>query len=547
MTYLMMRSSRFASISLALVITVAMSSIGCDSGSSETTAEASEQGASSDKTAPEDAAEGEWCKGHGLPESHCTECHPELIDKFKEAGDWCAEHGFPESACPECNPMSPPGDEDVKPEAQSAAQGEWCTGHGLPESHCTKCHPELIDKFKEAGDWCAEHGFPESACPTCNPMDPPAPEVPTGSIAAIPSVEPGTQVVFKQADHEKAVGIETSPAREVPVGLGTRAPARIEFDRNHFADVRAAVPGIVRDVVIDLGQSVERGAPLFVLESAHVGEVQGKIHAAKEELKTARAELERQEKLAKKGLTPTRKAELARQDFAESKSRLRSLESSLRLAGGSGTSSNGRYTLRAPIDGTVVARPGVVGAFATDKTSLATITDTGTMWAMMDVSEKDSFALANGQPVVFTVDGATDEAGESLEFQGVVTWIAPQVDSRTRTVKVRAEIDNSDGKLRANQFARAEIGIAPDKKGVVVPKEAVQRLDEGTVVFVRKKQGTYEPRVVEAGRSDGKVVQVRGNLEAGEAVVTTGAFILKTELSKDSIGAGCCEVPEQEE
>jgi cobalt-zinc-cadmium efflux system membrane fusion protein len=444
--------------------------------------------------------------------------------------------------------MTPPGEAKAQAAEHSAGNGEWCKGHGLPESHCTKCHPELIDKFKAAGDWCEEHGFPESACPTCNPMDPPtAPKqagsqagTQAGGIAAIPGVEPGTQVIFKQDDHEKAVGIETVAAREVPVGLGTRAPARIEFDRNHFADVRAAVPGIVREVLVDLGQEVEKGTPLFVLESAHVGEVQGKIHAASEELKTARADLERQKELEEKGLTPTRNVELARQEFEAAKSRLSSLRSSLRLAGGSGTSTTGRYTLRAPIAGTIVSRPGVVGAFATEETSLASITDTKTMWAMMDVAEQESFTLEDGQPVVLAVDGA-----KGVEFKGKVTWISPQVDSRTRTVRVRAEIDNSDGRLRANQFARAEIGIAPDQRGVVVPKGAVQRLDQGSVVFVRMEQGTYEPRVVEPGRSDGEIVQVRGNLEAGEPVVTTGAFLLKTELSKDSIGAGCCEVPEE--
>ena len=474
-----------------------------------------------------DAADAEWCKGHGLPESHCTKCHPELTDKFKEAGDWCEEHGFPESACPECNPMQPPG-------ATAAANTDWCGEHALPESKCTKCNPELTAKFKEQGDWCAEHGFPESACPKCNPQTPP------GGIAQIPGIEPGTQIIFKQTGHEKAVGIETVPAREVPVGLGTRAPARIEFNRNHLADVRAAVPGIVREVLVDLGQKVEKGTPLFVLESAHVGEVQAQIRSASEELKTARANLERQEKLFAKGLSAERKVEVARRDSEEAESRLSSLRSSLRLSGGTGTSSTGRYTLRAPIDGTIVYRPGVVGAFATEETSLATVADTSTMWAMLDVAEQESFALKNGQPVVLTVDGA-----QGLEFAGKVSWIAPEVDSRTRTVKVRAEIDNTDGRLRSNQFARAEIGIAPDLSGVVVPKGAVQRLSEGTVVFVRKEEGTYEPRVVEAGRSDGEIVQVRGNLKVGESVVTTGAFILKTELSKDSIGAGCCEVPEE--
>jgi cobalt-zinc-cadmium efflux system membrane fusion protein len=498
-------------------------------------------GQEAEQAAEHSAENGEWCKGHGLPESHCTKCHPELVDKFKEAGDWCEEHGFPESACPQCNPMTPPGQE-AKQEAEHAADnGEWCKGHGLPESHCTKCHPELVDKFKEAGDWCEEHGFPESACPECNPMEPPgsAQLDQQASPQAIPGVEPGTRITLRRDDHEDTVGIEVVAAKEVPVGLGTRAPARVEFNRNTLADIRAAVPGIVRRVLVDLGQTVEKGDPLFELESAHVGELQSKMRSSKEALRSAKSNLERQQKLREQGIAADRAVEVARQEFEAAQSTISSLQSALRLAGGSGTNATGRYMLRSPLAGTVVDRQAVVGSFATEETSLATVVDTTTMWAMIDVSEDKSFSLHTGQPVVLAIDGA-----EGVEFSGEITWISPQVDRRTRTVKVRAEIDNADKRLRANQFARAEIGIAPDKRGVVVPKDAVQRLGEGAVVFVRLDAGEYEPRAVEPGRSDGDLVQIKGDLKVGEPVVTTGAFILKTELSKDSIGAGCCEVPE---
>jgi cobalt-zinc-cadmium efflux system membrane fusion protein len=486
-------------------------------------------------TRPEHADPADWCAGHALPESMCTKCHPDLVPKYKAAGDWCAEHGFPESVCPKCNPMQPPGAES-EPTTTAAehapGNGEWCAGHAIPESHCTKCHPELIPKFKAAGDWCAEHGFPESMCPICNPQTPP------GGVAPIEGLKPGTKIIFKKDAHEAAVGIEVVEARKAPVGLGITAPARIEFNRNRLADVRAPVPGIVHDVRVDLGQKVEKGAALFVLESADVGGVQAKIQAAEQELETARANLERQKKLHENGLAAARQVEVARRDFQTAESRLGSLKNALRLAGASGASSSGRYTLRAPIAGSVVARPGLVGAFATEQTSLATIADTSTMWAMIDVPENESFALDSGRSVTLSIDGAA-----GAEFTGKITWISPRVDPRTRTVTVRAEIDNSRGRLRANQFALAEIAVAPDKMGVIVPRDAVQRLDGGTVVFVRLGEGKYEPRVVEVGRSRDEFVQVRGRLKPGEPVVTTGAFILKTELSRDSIGAGCCEVP----
>lgn len=126
--------------------------------------------AATQKAAPHADGAHDWCAGHGLPESKCTKCNPELTAGFKEAGDWCEDHKFPESACPVCNPQAPPAS---AMEVRHGTADDWCAGHGLPESMCTKCNPELTEAFVAAGDWCSAHGFPSSACPSCNPMSPP--------------------------------------------------------------------------------------------------------------------------------------------------------------------------------------------------------------------------------------------------------------------------------------------------------------------------------------------------------------------------------------
>ena len=100
---------------------------------------------------------------------------------------------------------------------------------------------------------------------------------------------------------------------------------------------------------------------------------------------------------------------------------------------------------------------------------------------------------------------------------------------RTRTVAARAEIPNDGGKLRANQFARASIETGASRTAVSVPREAVQGVGEREVVFVRTAPGVYEPRVVRR-RGDGERVQVEGRVAAGDAVATTGAVLLRTEI-----------------
>jgi cobalt-zinc-cadmium efflux system membrane fusion protein len=179
----------------------------------------------------------------------------------------------------------------------------------------------------------------------------------------------------------------------------------------------------------------------------------------------------------------------------------------------------------------------VLGAKAGPETALATLADTSSMWAMLDVSEWDATLVRPGQPVKVRVDGLV-----GLVFEGKLTWVSAEVRPRTRFVRARAEIANPRGLLRANQFARATVSVSAPRGGVSVPVESVQSLGNGHVVFLRLREGVYEPRVVVLGRTDGTRVHVTGRVKVGDAVVTTGAFLLRTELSRDAIGSGCCEV-----
>lgn len=469
----------------------------------------------------ETATAADWCAGHGLPESKCTKCNPSLIPQFQATGDWCEEHGFPESVCPVCNPQLPPG-------AAGLPVADWCIEHALPESKCTKCNPSLISKFQAAGDWCAEHGFPESVCPVCNPGQPP----PGAEQAAIEA----RVVRFRSPDIESLAGIRTVAAQRAKASAAVECTARITFDSDRVADIRAIVPGIVRRVRAKLGANVERGAPLFELESTRVGEIQGALQTARERVRTALANLTRQRELRVSDIASARQVEVAEQDFASAQAEVRTAEATLRMAGAAKSAPSGRYTLSAPIGGTVVRRPAVVGMLATESESLATIADLSVMWVLCDVPEADASKVALGQRLLVTTDGGGEEA-----IEGEITWIAAEVDPRTRTVTARAEIKNPQRRLRANQFARARIQIGTLRSGVTVPRAAVQRVGEREVVFVRTAQGVYEPRVVQR-HGGGDLVQVEGLVQVGDLVVTTGAVLLRTEIMPGSIGAGCCEV-----
>lgn len=465
-----------------------------------------------------DHAAADWCLGHGLPESKCTKCNPELVEKFKQANDWCEEHGFPESACPKCNPQPEPSAQPIV---------DWCLEHALPESKCTKCNPSLVAEYRQARDYCDEHGFPESACPLCNPQ--PAP--PGAEEAALEA----RVVRFRSADIEQAAGVKTVAATRSTTAPEVRATARIAFDENRLADVRALVPGVVRSVRVDLGAVVKPGEALFRLESTRVGEIQGALEAARKRVGTARRYLERQRRLQSSGLANANDIELAEQRLADAKADARTAAASLRMAGAPRSKPSGGYTLHAPIAGTVVRRPAVIGLLATEQQSLATVADTSVMWVLCEVPETSAGGLEPGLPVRVEV------AGTATVLDGKLTWVSAEVSPRTRTVAVRAEVKNPKGQLRHNQFATARIQVGAPRGAVSVPRAAVQRVGDRELVFVRRQAGVYEPRVVRR-QGDGDPVYVQGRVRPGDAVVTAGAVLLRTEILPGSIGAGCCEV-----
>src|SRR5690606_7356204 len=133
---------------------------------------------------------------------------------------------------------------------------------------------------------------------------------------------------------------------------------------DRVADVRAIVPGVVRQLRSELGAQVERGEPLFELESTRVGEIQGALQTAQERVRTAQANLARQRELRASDISSARQVEVAAQELASAQAESRTAAATLRMAGAAQSTPSGRYTLIAPISGTVVRRPAVVGLLA---------------------------------------------------------------------------------------------------------------------------------------------------------------------------------------
>jgi multidrug efflux pump subunit AcrA (membrane-fusion protein) len=166
-------------------------------------------------------------------------------------------------------------------------------------------------------------------------------------------------------------------------------------------------------------------------------------------------------------------------------------------------------------------------------TQLFALADVTRMWLWIDVYETDIVSVAPGQPVRFIISGT-----DGPVFSGDVTWMGTEVNATTRTTRVCAELQNPDGRLRANQFGQATIQVEPEHEAVVVPRAAVQN-DGGTdLVFLAQPNSHFRPQRILAKptESDGKL-EVLWGLKPGQTVVTTRSYMLKGEMLKDRLGA----------
>ena len=145
-----------------------------------------------------------------------------------------------------------------------------------------------------------------------------------------------------------------------------------------------------------------------------------------------------------------------------------------------------------------------------------------------------------GQEVRYRPDG------QAKEHRGKVIWISSDVDRQTRTVRVRAELANGDGSLRNESFGLSEIVLRDESDAIVVPDSSVQWDGENTLVFVRDKRffekdrpKFFVARSVRVGVSQGGFTEIIAGVLPGEVVASSGSDVLRAQLLKNNLGAGC--------
>jgi cobalt-zinc-cadmium efflux system membrane fusion protein len=293
---------------------------------------------------------------------------------------------------------------------------------------------------------------------------------------------------------------------------------------------------------------VRKGAVLGFVESPELGRTRADYLAAATKARVADANFRRERELLAKGITSEREMREAESASATARADLNAAEARLHTLGLSDADigamkldehPSARFPARSPIDGTVVEILGTLGQSVESTTTLFTVGDLSTLWVQVDASESQIALIARAQAATVTVPALPGRT-----FEGRVEHVGDIVEERTRTVHVRIAVPNGDRLLKPGMFASAEIraeGGAPGgdaAAGVVVPREAVQALGDEKVVFVPSGPNRFEAVEVRTGAEAGGEVELVDGVSPGTRVVTRGAFVLKSELSKDAMSGG---------
>jgi cobalt-zinc-cadmium efflux system membrane fusion protein len=379
--------------------------------------------------------------------------------------------------------------------------------------------------------------------------------------AAAPPVQNAEQGVVVLAPEALKDGrIQWEPARVSSLPELIRVTGRIGVNENLTSRVGSIVDGRVAEVFANVGDPVAKGQDLARLVSQEVHDTRAEYAKARAELAQRQSELEFARTTAKRASRLYELKAGSLESVQRAQADVRSAESAVTVArvevnrvaeqlrhlGLSTEGAEDEYTkplasgkpvatgefeedelvpVVSPLSGTVLKRLVSPGTVVTPSSDLMVISDLKILWVNAEVPEKYLPALRVGRPVGITVQAYGDQV-----FPGRITYIGDTLNPATRTVEVRCETRNSEGKLKPEMYATIGFGVGEVTNALLIPTSAIQDVEGQSTVFIREDETRFRARKIRVGRQAGLESEVLEGLTPGEVVVTAGSFLLKSEL-----------------
>jgi Cu(I)/Ag(I) efflux system membrane fusion protein len=314
-------------------------------------------------------------------------------------------------------------------------------------------------------------------------------------------------------EKQQLIGVEYGTVEYETSSESIQAAARVTLDETRITKVQPRVEGWISRVFADFtGKYVKQGDPLITLYSPDALATEQEYLLALKAEHTMHTSMEgMQESNANLVAAARRRLELWDIPAAQ-----------IEEIGRTGKTLDD-LTLVSPASGFITERNAYHKQHVTPDTVLYTLADLSTVWVIADVFEYEAAGVRLGQAASMTLDYLPGRT-----FHGRVSYILPQVDAATRTLKVRIAFDNPGGALKPDMYGQVTLATGGGRR-LMVPRSAVLDSGDRQTVFLDRGNGAFEPKQVKVGQQAGDRVEILSGLAAGERIVTSGNFLIDSE------------------
>lgn len=280
------------------------------------------------------------------------------------------------------------------------------------------------------------------------------------------------------------------------------------IEANENVEIRSEVSGIVEKISFSEGTQVSKGQVLLKVNDI---ELRAQLSQAITKQKLA-SENERRAKLL------LQKEAISQEEYDIASAEYRSLKAQTQLI----QAQIAKTTIRAPFSGKIGLRNISPGTYVTPTTVITKLVSSSQVKISFSIPEKYASEIENNASILFTIPN------NPQKFSAKIYAIEPEIETATRTLKIRALADNSNGKLIPGTFANIELGLKNIKDAIVIPTEAVVPIQDGKIVFIANNGKAKEVKIETLARTAKDVVVTNG-IKSGDTLLTSGVMSLKDE------------------
>ena len=357
--------------------------------------------------------------------------------------------------------------------------------------------------------------------------------------------------LLKDSPGTKGGLVKTMTVSTAKTDVVLNVTGEVQLNQNTAAHISPRISGVIRSVKVDIGAVVKKDDVLLEMDSVELGQALNDYEKNKTLAELSRKNVDREKSLMAKKISSERDLIEAQATFEQNQAEMRAAEQKLHVLGLREDDIAavahdpqgiliGRLPARAPFDGTIIEKHAVIGELIEPGKDIMMLANLRTVWVWANIYEQDLGLLLGKKgraiPVKVFVHAFPGRA-----FAGEIDYTGSTMDEQTRTLKVRATVNNEEELLRPGMFCEIQVLVALGKEAIAIPKVALLSDEGNDFVFRYLKDDYYVRRAVKKGREFDDSVEVVDGLKVGETIISDGSFLLKSDVLRSKMGAGCAD------